>query len=178
VGNGLVELLDRLQRHEELGHKGLDQEGIGGDEAVSGGPRRRALDGGEALGDDLSVAHVMVAEAAFQGSASRQLYGREGRPLGEEVADDGGIFVVEPLQYRRNVVFQGTGEAIRAAHFVSDQAAAMFDEVFEGAHGRTLGLKGLERIAMLAQEVKEAFGVGGVVLSLAGGGRRRDTAPA
>jgi hypothetical protein len=30
VGNGRVGILDRVQRHAELGHKGLDQEGIGG----------------------------------------------------------------------------------------------------------------------------------------------------
>ena len=39
VGNGLVEILDRLQSHTELGHKGLDQEGIGGDDAFIGGQR-------------------------------------------------------------------------------------------------------------------------------------------
>jgi hypothetical protein len=169
VGNGLVESLDRLQSHAELGHKGLDQEGIGGDDAFIGGQRRSALDGVEALGDDISVAHVMVAAEAFQARASRQLYGLEGRPLGEEVAEDGGIFGVEPLQHMREVVFQGTGKAIREAHVVLDQAAAMFHELFEGAHGRTLGLKGLELIAMREQEFKEEFGVRGVVLGLAGG---------
>ena len=65
VGNSLVESLDRLHSHAELGHKGLDQEGTGGDDAFIGGQRRRALDGVEALGDDLSVTHVMVAEEAF-----------------------------------------------------------------------------------------------------------------
>jgi hypothetical protein len=169
VGHGLVELLDRVQRHAALGHKGLDQEGLGGDDAVIGGQRRRALDGVEAWGDDSGVVPVMVAEAAVQGRASRQLSGLEGRPLGEEVADDGGILVVAPWQHMRKVVFQGTGQAIREAHVVADSAAAMFDEWFEGAHGRTLGLKGLERIALLEQECKEAFGVSGVVFGLAGG---------
>jgi hypothetical protein len=169
VSNGLVAIRARWPRHPELGHKGLDQEGIGGDEAVIGGQRRRALDGVEALGDDLSVAHVMVAEEAFQGRASRQLYGLEGRPWGEAVAEDGGIFVVEPLPHMRTVVFQGTAKAMRDAHFVSDQAAAMCHEWFEGAPGRTLGLKRRELIAMLEQEFKEAFGVRGVILGLAGG---------
>jgi hypothetical protein len=152
-----------------LGHKGLDQEGIGGDDAVIGGQRRGALDGVEAVGDDIRVAYVVVAEEAFQSRASRQLYGLEGRPLGEEVAKEGGIFVVEPLQHMRKVVFQGTSEAICDAYLVADQAAAMFHELFKGAHGRTLGLKGAELIAMLEQEFKEEFGVSGVVLGLAGG---------
>jgi hypothetical protein len=169
VGQGLGERLDRVQRHAALGHEGLDREGMGGDAAFSGGQRRRALDGVAALGDDLSVAPVMVAEEACQGGASRQWYGLEGRPWGEEVAEDGGIVVVEPLPHRRTGVFQGTGEAIGEAHVVSDQAAAMFDALCEGAHGRTLGLKGLELLAMRAQEFKEEFGVRGVVRGLAGG---------
>jgi hypothetical protein len=73
---------------------------------------------------------------------------------------------------------QGTGEAIREAHFVSDHAAAMFDELFEGAHSRTLGLKGRELIAMLEQEVTEECGVGGGRPSPGWGCRPRDTAPA
>jgi len=169
VGNGLVDILDRWQGHAELGNKGLDPEGIGGDEAFIGGQRRSALDDVEALGDDISVAHVRVAEEVLQGRASRQLHGLEGRPGGEKVAEDGGIFVVEPLQPMRKVVFQGTGQAIREAHVVSDQAAAIFHEWCRGAHGRTLGLKGRERIAMLEPEFKEEFGVRGVVLGLAGG---------
>ena len=166
--NGLVELRDRLQSHAELGDEGLDQEGIGGDDALIGSQRGGALDGVEALVDNISVAHVMVAEEALQGGASRQLHGLEGRPLGEEGAEDGGVFVVEPLQGVRKVVFQGTRETIRDAHFVPDQAAAMFNELFEGAHGGTLGLKGFELIAMLEQEFKLELGVSGVVLGLAG----------
>jgi hypothetical protein len=106
----------------------------------------------------------MVAEAASQGRASRQSYGLEGRPWGEEVPEEGGVFVVESWQHMRKVVFQDTGEAIREAHVVSDHAAAMCHELFEGAHGRMLGLKGLELIAMLEQEFTEEFGVSGVVL--------------
>jgi hypothetical protein len=169
VGNGLVASRERVQGHAEWGHKGLDQEGIGGDDAFIDGQRRRALDGVAAWGDDLRVAHVRVAEEAFQGGASRQLYGLEGRPLREEVAEDGGSFVVEPLQHMRNGVFQGTEKTIRDAHVVSDQAAAMFPELFEGTQNRTLGLKGLERIAMREQACKEEFGGSGVVLGLAGG---------
>jgi hypothetical protein len=161
VGNGLVAIRARVEGHAALGHKGLDQEGLGGDEAFLGGQRRSALDGVAALGADLSVAHVRGAEAACQGGASRQLYGLEGRPLGEDVAEDGGICGAEPWPHMRTVVCQGTGQAMRDAHVVSEQAAAMFHALFEGAPGRTLGLKGLELIAMCEQEFKEAFGVRG-----------------
>jgi hypothetical protein len=78
VGKGLVERLDRVHRHAELGDKGLDHEGIGGDDAFIGGQRRRAFDGLAALGDDISGAHVRVAEEAFQGGATGELRGFEG----------------------------------------------------------------------------------------------------
>jgi hypothetical protein len=110
-----------------------------------------------------------VGEKALQGGASRKLHGLEGRPWGEEVAEDGGVFVVEPLQGVRKVVFQGTRETIREAHVVTDQTAAMFHELFEGAHGGTLGLQGLELITMFEQELKLEFSVSRVVLGLAGG---------
>jgi hypothetical protein len=41
----------------------------------------------------------------------------------------------------RKVVVQGTGETLRHAHLITDQAAAVFHELCEGAHGGTLGLK-------------------------------------
>jgi hypothetical protein len=162
--HGRVEILARLQGHAEVGDEGLDQAGIGGDDARIGSQRGGALDGVEAWGDHISVAHVRVAEKALQGGASRQLHGLEGRPWGEDVAADGGVFVVEPWQGVRQVVFQGTRETIREAHVVTDPTAAMFHELFAGAHGGTLGLKGLELIAMLAQEFKLERGVRGVGL--------------
>jgi hypothetical protein len=101
-------------------------------------------------------------------SASRQLGGFEGRPLGEEIAEDGGVFVVEPWEDVREVVLQGTGQAIREAHVVADQTAAMVAKLFEGTHGGALGLEGLELVAMLAQELKLECRVRGIVLGVAG----------
>jgi hypothetical protein len=168
VGNGLVEILDRLQSHTELGHKGLDQEGMGGDNAFIGGQRRSALDGVEALGDDISIAHVMVAEEAFQGGATGELHRFEGGPLSQKVAEDDRVLVVKPLEDVREVVFQGTGQAIGEAHFVANEAAAMLDELLKGTHFGALRGEGLKFVAMREQELELEFGVRGVVLGMAG----------
>ena len=57
--NSMVEVLDRVQGHAELADEGLDQEGIGDDDALIGGQRHGALDGLEALIDDVGVADVV-----------------------------------------------------------------------------------------------------------------------
>ena len=167
--DGGVEVGDGLQGDAELGDEGLHQEGIGGDDALIGGQRRGALDGLDALVDDVGRAHVVGAEEALQGGAARELRGFEGRPAAEEVTKDRGIFVLKPLQDLREVVFEGTGEAVGEPHFVADQAAAVFDELREGAHGGALGVEGLELVAMREQEFELEFGIGGVVFGPAGG---------
>ena len=88
--------------------------------------------------------------------------------MGQKVAEDDGVLVVEPLQDVGEVVLQGTGKASREAHVVADQAAAMFDKLFEGTHRGALGLEGLEFVAMLEQELKLECRISGVVLGVAG----------
>ena len=122
--------------------KGLNQERSGGDDTLIGGQGCGALDGLDALVDDVDVAHMMGAEEALEGGAARELDGFEGRPLGEEVAEDGGVFVVKPLEDVGEVVFQGTGEAIGETHVVADQTAAMFDEWLKGTHRGAWGVRG------------------------------------
>jgi hypothetical protein len=75
---------------------------------------------------------------------------------------------VEPLEDVREVVLQGPGKAIREAHFVADQTAAMFDTLFEGTHRGALGLEGREVVARLEQELKLEFRVSGSILGMAG----------
>src|SRR5262245_14423446 len=165
----LVECFDCVQGRTALGDESMSLGGMGRATPFIGGQRGATLDGVDALVDDFRVAYVMVAEEALQGGASRQLHGLQGRPLGEKVAEDGGVFVLEPLQDMRKVVFESTGEPIREAHLVPAEAAARGHELFEGTHGRTLGLQGLELITMLEQELKLEFGVSGVILGFAGG---------
>jgi hypothetical protein len=59
---GVVEGLERMQGHTQLGDKSLDEERIGCNEAFSGGQWCSALDGTDASVDDVGVAHVMVVE--------------------------------------------------------------------------------------------------------------------
>ncbi len=104
--DGVVEGLDRVQGHTQLGDAGLDEEGIGGDDALLGGQWGGALDGMDALVDDIGVAQVMGAEEALKGGTTRELHGFEGGPLGEEVAKNGGVVIVEPLEDMGDVVFR------------------------------------------------------------------------
>jgi hypothetical protein len=162
--DSFVNVVDRLQGHAKLG-----DEGLGSDDALIGGQRCGALDGLDALVDDVGVTHVMGAEKALEHGAPRKLGGLEGWPLREDVAEDGGVFVVKPLQDVRAVVLQGTGEAIGDAHFFTDEAAAMFDDLLEGAHLGALAVEGFEFVAVLEQGVELEFGVRKVVLGVAEG---------
>jgi hypothetical protein len=164
----VVEILARVQGHAELADEGLDQQGMGGDEARLGGQRRGALDRLEALGEALGIAHVVVAKEALQAGAAREVDRFEGRPWDEGVAEEAGLFVVDPLPDMREVVLQGPGEAMGEAHVVADEAAAMFDELRPGTHRGTLGGERRQLVAMLEQELEQEFSGGGVVPGVAG----------
>ena len=71
--DGEVEISDGLQGDTGLGHKRLDQQGIGGDNARIGGQRRGGLDGVAALGHHVCRAHVVVAEEGLKGGTARAL---------------------------------------------------------------------------------------------------------
>src|SRR5262245_48911556 len=93
--NGVVEVGNGLQDNAELGDEGLNQKGIGGDNPLIGSEWGGTLDGLDALVDDIAVAHVMDTEEALQGRAARESGGFEGRPLGEEVTEQQGVFVLK-----------------------------------------------------------------------------------
>jgi hypothetical protein len=161
--DGMVEVCDRLQDAPELGDESLHHEGMRGDDALSSRQWSRALDGLDARVDDVSIAHVVGAEAALQGGAAGQLGSFEGGPWGEEVTEERGVFVVKPLQGVWEVVFQRRGEAVGQAHVVANQAAAMFDEWLERTHPGALGDERLTLVAMPEQELElQCSGSGGV----------------
>ena len=93
--NSVVEVLDRLQGGAELGHKGPDEAtwGVMTPSSVVSGMAR--FDRLEALRDDACL-HMVLAKEALEGGAAGQMDGFEGGPLGEKVAEDGGVFVGEP----------------------------------------------------------------------------------
>ena len=97
LGDGLVEVGNGLQGHPELGDEGVHEENSGGDDAVIGGQRSGALEGLDAGGHHVGRTHVVGPEEAFQGSATRELGGFEGRPAAQEVTKDRRIFLGKPL---------------------------------------------------------------------------------
>ena len=113
----------------------------------------------------------MGTKEALKGGAPRELGGFEGGPAAEEVAKDGGVFLLKPLQDMGEVVFEGTGQAIRATDFVADQAPTVFDELCQGAHRRALGGERRELVAVCEQQLDLELGIGGVIFGPAGGKR-------
>jgi len=65
-------------------------------------------------------------------------------------------------------VFEGTGEAVGAPDFVTDQAAAVCDELSEGPQGGALGLQGLELVPVFAEECDLECRIGGIGFGSAG----------
>jgi len=169
--DGVVEVGHGLPRDAELGDEGVHQEGVGDADPCIGGQRHSTLDGLKARRDDVGRAHVVGTEEALKGGAPRELGGCEGGPAAEEVAQDGGVLLLKPLQDMRQGVFEGTGQAMRQTDCVADQAPAVCDELRQGAHRRALGGEGGELVAVCEEEFDLEFGIGGVVFGPAGSQR-------
>ena len=95
VRDSVVEVLNRLQGGTKLGHKGPDQADVRGDDPLIRRERAGAFDRLDAQGNDTGL-HMVLAKEALQGGAACLLDRFEGWPLGEEVAEDGCVFVREP----------------------------------------------------------------------------------
>ena len=54
----------------------------------------------------------MVPEEGFKSGTTGKLHGLQGRPAIQEVAEDRGVFVLKPVQHVREIVLEGTGQAI------------------------------------------------------------------
>jgi len=65
---GVVKVGNGLQDNAELGHEGLNQEGMRDDHPLIGGQRSGTLDGLDAPVDDVAVAHVMGGGRSLPGS--------------------------------------------------------------------------------------------------------------
>jgi hypothetical protein len=156
-----VEVSDGLQGDAALGHKRLDQQGIGDDDALIGGERCGSLDGVAALGDHVFRAYVVVAEEGLTSGAARALGRCEGGPATQKVTENVRVCILQPVQHLREIVLQRTGEVVRNPHFIPDHAPTMCDELCEGAHGRALRIEWLQFIPMRAQQCELQFGVAG-----------------
>jgi hypothetical protein len=120
------------------------------------------------LGEDSGVAYVRGAQEALKGGATRALHGCAGGPWGKEVAENGGIVLVDPWEAMGRGGFEGPGEAMGETPVVAEQTTARFDEWFEGPHVGALGVEGRAGVAMRAQELKRECGVSGIGLGVAG----------
>ena len=149
----------------------MHQEGMGSDDAGIGGPCHGALDGLDAAGNAVGRAHVVGPEEALQGGAAGELRGVERRPAAQDVAKERRIFLVKPVQDMREGVFERTGQAVREADCVTDQAPAVRDEWRQGAPGGALGGERRERVPVCEQERDLKCGIGGVICGPARGKR-------
>jgi hypothetical protein len=165
----VVEGLESVQGDTELADEGLDEQGLGGDDACIARQRRGGLYGVETFCDDVSRAHVVVAAEGLQGRAPCEWRRFEGRPATQKVTKDRGVFILKPLQHGRKRVFQSPREARGDPHFVADHAAAMCDALCQGAQRGALRMERLQLVAMGQQPCKLQGGIGGVIFGPAGG---------
>src|SRR5262249_21705189 len=126
-------------------------------------------DGLETLGDDSGRAHMMIPEEGVEGGTAGELHRLEGGPATQEVAEDTGIFLLKPVQHVRAGVLEGTGQTVRHAHRIADEAAAGLDAWFKRTQLWALRLERLQLVAMCEQEREWEFGVRGIILGAAGG---------
>ncbi len=169
LGDGVVEGLESVQGDTELADKGLDEQNIGGDDARIAGQRRGRFYGLETFCDEVSRAHVVVAEAGLKGRAPCEWCRFEGRPATQNVTKDRGVFLLKSLPHVRKIIFQGPRETMGDPHAVVDHTAAVCNELFQSAHRGALWLERLQRIAMGQQQCELECGIGGVVCGPAGG---------
>ena len=88
----------------------------------------------------------------------------QGWPAFQEIAEDQGIPIFEPVQYLRVILFERAGHAISdAGHFI-DQAATLFNERSQFPHGGALQLDGLKFLRMTEQNIQRYFRISRIVL--------------
>src|SRR5713101_1755602 len=169
LGDGVVEGLDSVQGDTELADQGLDEQDMRGDDALIAGQRRGRFYSLDTFFDEVSSAHVVVAEEGLKRRAPCELCRFEGRPATQNVTKNRGVFLLKPLPHVRNIIFQGTRETIGDPHSVVDHTAAVCDEWCQGAHRGALGLERRQLIAMGQQQCELECGICGGVFGPAGG---------
>ena len=167
--DGVIQGLHRLQGAPELVDQGLDAHGMGSDNARIRGQGDGRLDGVEARCDHVRRAHRVVAAAGCQRGASGELGGLEGRPAAQNVTENGGSFLLEPVEHLRAIVLQGAREAVGEPDGIGDDAAAVGDAWVERAPHGALRLAWRERIAMGEEQCELECGSRGVVCGPARG---------
>jgi hypothetical protein len=151
------------------GHQRWDQQGMGGDDALSGGQRRGRLEGVAALGAHVFCADKVVAAAGLKGGAAREWGRCEGGPAPQKVTETVGLCILQPLAHLRARVFQRPGEAVRQPPCIPAHAPPVCDELCEGAPGRAVRREWRQLIPLRAQPCELQVGVAGIIFGPARG---------
>src|SRR5215510_3557051 len=137
---GVVQVLEGLQGGPERAEEGWHEQHLGGDDARIAGQGDGRLDGVDALSNNLCRTHMVLAKEGLQERAAGQLSSLQSGPAAEKVTKNDRVFVLKPLEYLREIVFQGACETIGDPHFVSNHAPAVFNELGQSTHGGALRL--------------------------------------
>ena len=85
IGDGLVEVFDRLKGCLKLANQSLAEQGMRFDDCRIGGQGHRGANAGNTLFDQVLTAHMMGVEEPYEGISAGALDGCQGGPLPEEI---------------------------------------------------------------------------------------------
>ena len=140
-----------------------------GEDARIGGQRCGRLNGVAALCAHVFCASMVGADKGRKRGAARALGRCEGGPAPQNVTENGRIFLLKPVEYLRERVLQGPGEAVRPPPLIPDHAPTTGDELCAGAPGRALRREWLQLLPMRAPQCELQCGGAGIVLRSTGG---------
>jgi hypothetical protein len=169
--DGVVKGLHRRHGGPELADEGVHKQPSGGEDTRIGSQGEGSLDGGDALGNNVCRAPMVLAQEGLPGSAAGQVGRLQGWPAAANVTKDDGVLVRKPLEPLRASVLQGAGEPLGAAHCVANHAPAVFDAWGQSTPGGALRLAGRPLVAVRAEHCALQCGVRGGILRATGGKR-------
>ena len=169
VGAGGVDSGARRPGDPKWGNQGVPQAGMGRAAPRIRGPGAGRAEGLETAREALWRAPRRVPENAGVGGAPGAWHGVQGGPATQDVANERGLFVRQPVPHPGDRGLERPGQALGQADGVAHHAAAMGDAWRPGTPGRALGGQGRQRVARGQQPGERAGGSGGVVGGPAGG---------
>ena len=132
----------RLPGDPKWGNQGVPQAGMGRDAPRIRGPGAGRAEGLETAREALWRAPRRVPENAGVGGAPGAWHGVQGGPATQDVANERGIFVRQPVPHPGDRGLERPGQALGQADGVAHHAAAMGDEWRPGTPGQALGGRG------------------------------------
>ena len=142
VGAGGVDSGARRPGDPKWGNQGVPQEGMGRDAPRIRGPGAGRAEGLETAREARWRAPRRVPENAGAGGAPGAGHGVQGGPATQDVANERGLFVRQPVPHLGDRGLERPGQALGQADGVAHHAAAMGDAWRPGTPGRALGGRG------------------------------------